>query len=206
MARCLALDLGGVVLRINHTWADAAATVGVLLGKPENGGVLNHFELIHAFQEDDISYEEYAAGLADYLGVTLEEARRVHAGILIEPYRGIAETVDQAKSAGLIVGVLSNTNRPHVEHCMEAFEVCSSFDFFGTSYDARANKPYAEFYRWFEERVGARSEEIVFFDDHQRNIDGAHDVGWQAFLVDPYGDPPGQIRSVLQDASLALGQ
>lgn len=197
MARCLALDLGGVVLRINHTWADAAATAQVTLGLPENGGGLNDFAMIHAFQKEAVSYGEYLDGLARHLGVSTDEARRVHEGILVGPYEGAEALVDDCRAAGITVGVLSNTNRPHIEHCFHAFPVCHSFDLFGTSYDAKANKPEAEVYRWFEGRLGVQAADIVFFDDGEANVNGARAVGWAAHRVDPDGDPPAYVRSVL---------
>lgn len=195
--RCLALDLGGVVLRINHTWADAAATAGVALGLPENGGGLNDFAPIHAFQKEAISYGEYADELGRYLGVTPDDARRVHEGILIGPYDGAERLVEDCRSAGLLTGVLSNTNRPHIEHCLTAFPVCSLFDLFGTSYDARANKPESEIYRWFEGQLDVTPDEVVFFDDGLVNVEAARAVGWAAYHVDPHDDPPAFIRSTL---------
>jgi len=200
LARCLALDLGGVVLRINHTWADAAATAGVVLGSPQNGGGLNDFAPIHAFQKEAISYGEYTDELGRFLGVTPDEARRVHEGILIGPYDGADALIEDCRAAGLVLGVLSNTNRPHIEHCLATFPVCSMFDLFGTSYDARANKPEPEIFRWFESQLGVEASDVVFFDDGLVNVEAARSVGWTAHHVDPHDDPPAFIRSVLVDA------
>ncbi len=199
MGRVLALDLGGVVLRINHTWQEAAATAGVTLGRPENGGGLNDFAPIHAFQKEDIDYQVYTDALASFLGVSIEDARKVHEGILIGPYAGSSELVDCAKAAGIMVGVLSNTNRPHIEYCLAEFPVCVAVDFFGTSYDAGANKPEPEIFQWFADKVYASPDEIAFFDDSQVNVDAAAQSGWRAYAVDPKGDPPSSISRVLAD-------
>jgi len=41
---------------------------------------------------------------------------------------------------------------------------------------------------------------ILFFDDTPANVEAARAAGWRAHLVDPAGDPPAQVRSVLAEA------
>ena len=84
--------------------------------------------------------------------------------------------------------MLSNTCELHVEQ----FESLGFFEHLPAEYRVyshreRVLKPDFA-YRCFEERVGAQSTSILFFDDTPENISAAKEIGWRAFHI-PRGEP-----------------
>jgi putative hydrolase of the HAD superfamily len=197
---CLALDLGGVVLNICPTWEEALRGAGVTAPGSIQGKVLNDFPQIHTFQKGEISYEEYCSALGDFLGgISPEDAAKVHLAILKEEIVGMSDLVAEVKAWGWKVGILSNTNYPHIDFLRDSdrLPIGKLFDGFVTSYDAGFNKPEPEIYSFFQEKMGVSHQEVVFFDDFEENVIGAREVGWDAYLVKPDGTSATQIRNIL---------
>ena len=59
-------------------------------------------------------------------------------------------------------------------------------------------KPDAAIYQALEVATGRSSAALLFFDDRADNIDAARARGWHAELIDHRGDPPAEMRAVLQ--------
>jgi len=82
------------------------------------------------------------------------------------------------------------------------FPAIEVLDFHMASHEVGFNKPDPDIYRAFEDAVQAWSGEIVFFDDSFANIESARAHGWQAFRIDPDGDPGAQMISRLEELGI----
>lgn len=201
MVRCVGLDLGGVMVEINAHWADALAQAGY--PRQELGHLVDFHgtDLAGNGTWDD---DQYFSALATFLSVDREGAEKVHDAILKSDYPGVRELVVALKEKGIKVACLSNTNHRHLQVILRDSTAVAELDHVVASYQVGFNKPEAGIYHAFEEIVGFGPHEIVFFDDWPPNIQGAEDVGWRAFLIDPKGDPAAQIRGHLAGLGISL--
>ena len=196
------------MIKIRHYWGDILRSLEIVpRGAREDYGHLVDYSGIDKLQDGSLSYEEYVAGLGNYLGgVSVEDAARIHAHILWEEYPESLAIVKSLKGLGLNVGCLSNTNEPHIRECFESgrFPVCSAFDRLVTSYELGLNKPDLAIYREYERVMGIEGLRVVFFDDSVANVEAAREVGWTGFVVDPAGDVGGQIRAGLGSVGVVV--
>lgn len=196
MIRGVCFDIGGVMIRICHTWNDALAQAGFTSSKHLQDALpLGGFPEFDAFQDGIISFEEYAIQLSDFLGIEPEQAKITHNAILKEMYPGTLEIVRELQSAGLLTGCLSNTNTPHWETMHSGkFPNIQELKIRLASQEAGVSKPEERFYRMFEEQSGLSPDEILYFEDTLINVEAGRACGWNAVHIDPYGDSAEQIR------------
>ena len=65
------------------------------------------------------------------------------------------------------------------------------------SYEMRALKPSEAFYRSVVEQIGLPSENMIFIDDSQKNVDGAEAAGLPAVYYQPGSDLSQLIADIL---------
>ncbi len=70
------------------------------------------------------------------------------------------------------------------------------------SFEMKALKPSERFYKAVMEEVGLSSEQMLFIDDSQKNVDGAAAAGLPAVYYRPGSDLCALLADVLDDASL----
>jgi putative hydrolase of the HAD superfamily len=191
------------MIRIHHDWQEIAALVGIELPCDFGADRLADHGLLSDYQNGAMGDQEFLDRLAAEFGVDRELAREAHARILREEYDGALALVKELKALEVGVYCLSNTNALHYAEFFEGrFPVCAAFDELFASHRLGLSKPDPAIYEWLENRLGLGGAEIAFFDDAARNIESAQKRGWQAFVVDPAGDPPGVIRQELQSLGL----
>ena len=198
--RAVCFDLGGVVARISYHWAEILERNGFPIPPtldPEQE--LQSIPVFEAFQSGLIREEEYYRELGDALGLDPTQAKTAHLSILIEPFPGVLQIVEELNAAGIVTGCLSNTNAPHWTHLAldGTYPAVVEMKHKLASHEIGASKPEAGAYRAFEKATGCSNEEILLFDDSQVNCDAAIGLGWKAVRIDPTGDPAEQMRAVL---------
>ena len=72
------------------------------------------------------------------------------------------------------------------------------------SFEMRHLKPSEEFYKKVIEEIGRPSDELLFIDDSQKNVDGAIAAGLPAVWYKPGTDLSALIAEVLDDESLRM--
>jgi HAD superfamily hydrolase (TIGR01509 family) len=201
MARWVCFDIGGVMVEIAQTWSDALETARITPARQDIPGMLPELDVMNRYQSGEASYEQYLAGMAHALGISAEDADRVHRHILKREYSGIAPLVAEIVAAGISTACLSNTNAPHWDDLTnpDKFPTVAGLTAHHASHLFRLGKPDPAIYRAFESAVHASPAEIVFFDDNLRNVEVANECGWRAFRIDPFGDPPAAMRNHLRD-------
>lgn len=193
-------DLGGVLAIICHNWQDAARTAGVQTQLPETPPIplagLASFDAHQAGRVDDVAYLQ---ALASDLGVSVDEARRVHNGILVKPYPGTLELVEALLAQGTRLGCLSNTNEAHwqILTSPDHYPAIAKTTLQMASHRVGLEKPHAAIYRHYEQVFGLQSSQIVYFDDNVGNVEGAIAVGWRAHRINPNEDTAAQLRTLL---------
>jgi len=71
------------------------------------------------------------------------------------------------------------------------------------SFEMKALKPSAAFYKAVVEQIGLPAEEMLFIDDSQRNVDGSVAAGLPAVYYEPGSDLEALISGVLNKEEVA---
>lgn len=203
--KLVVFDIGGVVIEICHSWTQAREVAG-FRGPAPKLDKLSHSPFLDAYQQDDLTLEEYCTSLAENIGVTPEQALEVHKGILMREYDGLLEIVTKLKEMGVKTACLSNTAEIHWQemHKAERFPAFQLFDVKMASHREKINKPDPAIYHRMEEEAGVAASEILFFEDTVRNVEGARAVGWRVRQIDPLNNPAVQIKDELRNLGLDI--
>ncbi|MBX3119683.1 MAG: HAD-IA family hydrolase [Fimbriimonadaceae bacterium] len=198
--RGVCFDIGGVMIRICHTWNDALVHAGLTPSKPLLDNLpLGGFPEFDAFQDGLIPFDEYAIKLGEFLGIEPDQAKVAHNAILKEMYPGTLQIVRELQAAGLVTGCLSNTNEPHWQTMHSGqFPNIHELKVRLASQEAGVSKPEERFFRMFEEQSGLEPGEILYFEDTLINVEAGKAFGWNAVKIDPDGDVEGQMKEALR--------
>jgi putative hydrolase of the HAD superfamily len=90
------------------------------------------------------------------------------------------EWVDQLRSSGKLVAILSNMPRELGDALKSRTDRLNSFDFVTLSYEVRSIKPEPAIYEHCLEGLGLEAGQTLFLDDRIANIQGAELLGINA--------------------------
>lgn len=203
MIRAVVFDIGGVMVQICHEWQLAADTAGVKTRNTDPGRLVQYAP-IDAYQKGSLSFDDYTLQLSGFLGCTQDEAAHIHACILRSEYPGLYEFLTELKAAGLTLACLSNTAAEHWAEMAkpERFPSFTLLDQKFGSHLEMLNKPDPKIYQSAARKLGLEPHEILFFDDHGMNVEGAKACGWESELIDSSGDTPSQMRNILRSRGI----
>jgi FMN phosphatase YigB (HAD superfamily) len=196
--RLVCFDLGGVLVRICQSWAEAYRAAGLdIREEPAHRSVrARRLELLNLHGIGRITIDDWAAGTSAALeGVySADELKRAHHAFILEQHPGAIELVDELHAAGIATACLSNTNHTHwlrlvhrdgdraLEGTPEYPTVVRLQRHFASHLLGLA-KPDDEIYARFEELTGLGPNAILFFDDLEENVGAARRRGWHAEQV-----------------------
>lgn len=215
--KVVCFDIGGVLVRICRSWAEACEKAGVAVRAREwlagEHAIAARSEVMRAYQNGELSTAAYYEGMRGALEqhYTLDEIESIHDAWLLEEYVGVSELVQElAALPGVTTACLSNTNERHWDVLVPAqgdarFPSIMALGKRFASHLMRASKPDPRIFLEFQRYVGARPADILFFDDGEPNVLAARSQGWRAETVDPLGDTSSQLRNYLQAHGLSLG-
>ena len=129
-----------------------------------------------------------------------------HILVGIEPYK--AEMLKKlSKSYRLYL--LSNNNPICLPYSAAMFRnagvpLDEIFDKCFLSFEMKALKPSEAFYKSVVDQIGLPSEEMLFIDDSQKNVDGSIDAGLPAVYYEPGTDLSALLAEVLEDPSVKM--
>lgn len=195
-------DLGGVLVRIARTWAEASRAAGIDPAGREDPLPRDAREpWVHAYETGAIDRRAFVDGLVGAMGGAYapDEVLRIHDAWLFGEYEGLHRVFDALDAAGVPSAVLSNTNEAHWAVMFPGgagpwrYPTLRRVRHPHASHVLRARKPDVASFRAVEASTGVRGERVVFFDDLADNVRGARRAGWTAHLVDPAGDPAAQV-------------
>jgi len=191
------LDLGGVVVRIRRSFAEALRAAGAPEGlfeslAPDAVARVAAESALH--QRGEIGFDAWLARTHRALGERVERGllARAHDAVIVGEYPGVAAAIGRLRRAGARTACLSNTNDRHWE-AMLPMPALAAIEHRHASHLLGLEKPGEAIYRAFERAVGARPGEILFLDDLPENCAAARRCGWHAVEIDHERDTPDQI-------------
>lgn len=206
-------DLGGVLIRICESWAEACHAAGLPTpdASASPGAAERHRFLTVLLDTGRISYDDWAAGVSTAFGglYTPEEAKRAHDAISQEEQAGALELVEALRGAGVATACLSNTNDAHWVRLVHRdasgprqgapeYPSVARLNRHFASHVLGVAKPDPAIYAEFERLAGVRGDRVLFFDDRAENVDAARTMRWRAHRIDPGRDPIAQVREHLR--------
>ncbi len=213
----IVFDLGGVVVRICRTWAEACVRAGIPL---REGHQFDDVELIQkrnaladAYMSGGIGCAEFFQGVAEATGglYTPDEVRAIHDVWVTGDEPGIAELIERLNGADhLVTACLSNTNHSHWQALLSGPGRSPAIALLRrrlVSHELGHVKPDEAIYLAAERALDVPGERILFFDDLEANVVAARERGWRAELIDHSRPTVPQLErhladlGVLRDAS-----
>jgi HAD superfamily hydrolase (TIGR01509 family) len=200
-------DLGGVLVEIRPSLSAACRAAGLPVHP-----VLDEARIVGSWKELDGLYQTGCIGTDEYfermsarLGAAYlpGEVAEIHRHWLGAEYPGVAELITELHQQSVPTGVLSNTNPSHLailqgdEYTALRMLIRRHPERVHASHLLGLCKPDRAIYRAYTERTGLPPALLLFFDDSISNVLAARAEGWQAFLIDPEGDPAAQMRAML---------
>ena len=197
----IALDMGGVVLHIDHEQA---------VSRFEEIGVVNARDFLNPYHQQglfgqleggQISAETFVSELSRHIGKTLTHEQCLYAwlGYLKEIPQCNLQAIKCLHEKGYRVCLLSNTNPFFFEWAESgAFDgngnpISSYFDSLYVSFKCRMLKPSREIFEHVLRSEGIRPEQLLFIDDSERNTEAAAALGIRTIHVETNGDWTKQI-------------
>lgn len=211
--RCVCFDLGGVLVKIAHSWAEGCGFAGLDVrgGSAGAGAGRARGALSSEFGIGTLTEEQYyeRSAQASEGHYTADEIRRIHHAWTRQEYDGAHALVLELNASGVTTACLSNTNSSHWRRLRHvdagvplsgepeypsvlALQHAHASHLFGLA------KPDAEIYRAFERATGFSGRDVLFFDDAIANVEGARAIGWRAERIDPHSETIPQLRSLLR--------
>lgn len=205
--RIVVFDLGGVLVRVARTWEEAHARAGLAAPPAIDDALradLRRHTALHELGE--IELEELARRVARASAgrYTTEDFLAMYAALCMEEMPGAAAVFDAIERAGLQTGILSNTNASHWARLVNEVGGPAEYPALLRARHRHAShllglrKPDRRIFHAFEERVGHRGADVLFFDDREENVVGAREAGWRAEAIDPDQPTTPQIFAALR--------
>jgi len=227
-------DLGGVIVRIHHSWQHAAAAAGV------RGATNSAHDLARSHAPNSTSDTAPNSTPHSMFDPTLHRADDFRT-LVSEQQRGMlshddfcsgvsqltsgvlsAQDVERIHTA-VIVGAydgveqlvlqlnkrgLSTACLSNTNHqhwqLMHSMAAFNAIQHRHASHLFQLEKPNQAIFRAFESATQARSCDILYFDDLADNIAAATQAGWRAILIDPHSETVPQIRRALATHGVLL--
>ncbi len=163
MIRALIFDFDGLILDTETALIDAYGDVYKAHGFPFDRPLFTR-----SVGDADYAFDPWKAfgPGADRDG--LEAERRVfnrarnHAQPILP---GVVALIDQARAAGLRIGLASNSGREHVKGHLSRLGLLGRFDFVACREDVASPKPEPDLYRLVLNQFGLRGPEAIAFED-----------------------------------------
>ena len=192
------LDYGGVMV-YHQTEADQvkmAETVGI----PEQIFTELYWSERSAYDEDAISGLEYWQTVAQRAGAAItepmiEELIDLDTRSWMQFDSVMWDWIDQLRSAGKRVGLLSNMPRDLGEALKSRTQRLSKFDHVTLSYEIHTVKPDPAAYEHCLEGLGTPPRQTLFLDDRIENVQGAELLGIRALQFTSRDDVLLRLRS-----------
>ena len=94
----------------------------------------------------------------------------------------INEIINELKNKGYKVGLLSNLRLMDYKRYEEQIKKIN-FDYLFLSYEIKCIKPSSDIYLQVIDALDCEADNIIFFDDNQKNVNGAKQLGINAYQV-----------------------
>lgn len=97
-------------------------------------------------------------------------------------YNDTVQIINELKNKGYKIGLLSNLRLMDYKRYEEQIKKIN-FDYVFLSYEMKCIKPSKDIYLQVINMLNCEANNIIFFDDNERNVEGAKAVGINAYQV-----------------------
>ena len=190
-------DLGNVLLFFSHDlMVQNMATVGstsehVVREFLFNGGFQK------AFESGELTEQQFHAEFESWCGtsVTLEDFR-LAVGDIFELNVPMIPLLEQLRSVGVRLVLLSNTCVTHIEFVRSSWNVLDLFDAITTSWEVGALKPDPRIYESALAQANCDAADCFFTDDIEDYVRQARSMGIQAHVFQDASTTRATLRSL----------
>lgn len=196
----ICFDLGGILVKMAKSWNECLSWAGYSSScRPDLDVPVHTFEPYNLHEVGELSDRGYLSALAAYLGLpSSDDALKAHLGFLHDPYPDTLELVQDIHNAGLRTACLSNTEEWHWQKMTSSlYPAVQALQIQTASHLLKARKPDPAIFLAVSKLAAVAVDRVVYFDDVQSNVDGALEAGWDAYLIDRFGDTAAQMRQIL---------
>ena len=188
--KAIVFDFGGVLLdlEISKTEAAMSKLLGVEISAPYND---KYKEITLALEKGELFPEAFIYAVQSMCDPIPQGKDVVKAwnAMLCGWQRDRFDLLDELKKDYKIY-LLSNTNQIHLDFVIHELKTDYGVDDFesrffdGCFYSHKMNawKPEKEIYHQVEKIIKLSHNEFIFIDDNANNVNGAKELGWQAYL------------------------
>ncbi|MFK7821978.1 MAG: HAD family hydrolase [Planctomycetaceae bacterium] len=177
---CL-FDLGNVLLFFSHDLM--CRQVGEVMGRTEAEvkAALLETDMQIRFETGQATAAEIHAHFDKLFGSNTALPEFEHAiSAIFELNEPMIPLLDELKSAGIRLVLLSNTCSSHFEYAKRTYDFLDKFDDFTLSYAAGAMKPSPRIYEDAISRIQCEPQECFYTDDIAEYVYAAQDFGLNA--------------------------
>lgn len=163
MIRALIFDFDGLILDTETPLIDAYAEVHA-----RHGIAFDRALFIRSVGVATYSFDPWHgfAPHTDRAALELERTAAKKDLLLRQPILpGVVDVIDSARTAGLRIGLASNSEHSWVEPHLQRLGLFSRFDFLACREDAHSPKPEPDLYHLVLTRFGLRGHQAIAFED-----------------------------------------
>jgi len=190
-------DLGGVIVPFRQDGFFASFIRG-----EEAGRAWVNCPIVKSYETGQCSRAEFAERVIDFFA--LDISAEIFLDAFLDWPQDIFQNADKIVAdidPSIRVGCLSNTSEIHWQHQKAAAKLRKTFEIHLLSFELGLSKPEPEIYLAAADTVNCPPQAILFFDDSQKNVDGAIAAGYDAHRV----DGPEPARQILHEKGLLSG-
>jgi putative hydrolase of the HAD superfamily len=134
------------------------------------------------FDRGVLQAQEVCERIAARTGLSAGDVRSLMEAIPphLVPMHDTVNWLEDLSAAGTRLHFLSNMPRPYAEFLQRSHAFLGHFQSGVFSCDVQQVKPNADIFRTAAQRIGLAPDQMVFIDDHPRNIETARALGWRA--------------------------
>ena len=198
--RGVVFDWGGVI--IDEPSLDLQRFCSARLGLAIDSGSAAIWRYLPMYQEKRITERKFWEMVCDDCGQAKDviPGASLWADALRSVFRfrdDVVDAIRHLRVCGYKTGFLSNTE-PEAAAFFHERQMDNWFDGAVLSCEVGVSKPHPEIYHMMAEQLALPCDTLLFLDDRQENIDGAHAVGMQAVRVSTTAAVRDVLRPLLQ--------
>jgi len=154
-------------------------------------------EMNKMYKEGKMPDDEYWSWAIDQWRIDLTVQEVIN--LLIEGYEineDVVKVVKDVRENGYKTLICTNNFPARINGLDKRFGLLDNFDAYVFSYEIGATKPSTKIFQILVDRSGVKAGEIVFADDNDANLDGAKEVGIQAFFYEGFEHFMGKLKEL----------
>lgn len=141
-------------------------------------------DLVIKAHEGKVSDKVHIEALLEYCksSLSIDEFYNIYSSLNNSLYPDTIKIIEELKNKHYKVGLLSNLRLMDFNRYKEQLEQLN-FDYMFLSYKMKCIKPNNAIYEKVINTTGIKPQNIIFFDDNKKNVQGALKCGITAYLV-----------------------